>query len=592
MNRNFGRTWILMLSLLACQVFASQAMATDETFCPGSPEDDGRRNPDATAHSVPKPAVPETAWLHECLRRGTVRIISRNDRASGVLINREGIILTVAHGVPEPTPGQEAPMVRVVLPQHQVAIATIRHRDSHCDLAVLQLADPSVIGQFDMQPIPLAMEMPVSPPEGPGTFVLSSGLPAREPNHSSTVVRLGTITHQTERSFRTTCALSVGDSGGPVINLRGQLLGVHRQIGFDLTSNHHVTLEVVRQFLTDSKVASVPREIPGQAERNLSEELERALNHLPSELHTLAQDRTVIVETRTKDTEDHSDAVRDQQRWKRVGLGTRLGNGLVATKRSLLDDHGIVVRDEVPRHFIRCVGRHGKRFSARVVATDQATDITILRLDISDDDRMQPLPNPESIFVDHPVAATLQPDSTLKLGWLSRTMHDEPAAEGKFGMRFSLSDKAEIVVESVSPNSTGTDAMIRTGDRIHAINGQTLSGFEDVERIHQSNQPGDWLQFDLWRNGQARTTGARMGSDPGAMFHRAEFLDGRVGPLSERRTGFRQIMQCDIPVQPDDCGGPLIDARGRIIGVIIARRARESTLVLPIQSVVDRIPAQ
>jgi serine protease Do len=67
------------------------------------------------------------------------------------------------------------------------------------------------------------------------------------------------------------------------------------------------------------------------------------------------------------------------------------------------------------------------------------------------------------------------------------------------------------------------------------------------------------------------------------MFNRLEYLDGRAGAISLRRTGFPDVVQHDIVLEPKECGGLLISSGGRIVGWNVARRARESSLALPLQ---------
>jgi serine protease Do len=59
--------------------------------------------------------------------------------------------------------------------------------------------------------------------------------------------------------------------------------------------------------------------------------------------------------------------------------------------------------------------------------------------------------------------------------------------------------------------------------------------------------------------------------------------------MSNRRTGFAQVIQIDCPVEPEDCGTVIVNPEGELIGLTIARRSREATLVLPMQRVMELI---
>ena len=114
-----------------------------------------------------------------------------------------------------------------------------------------------------------------------------------------------------------------------------------------------------------------------------------------------------------------------------------------------------------------------------------------------------------------------------------------------------------------------------------------IRGFPDLELAVEGRQPGDWVMLTVQRDQAILALQGALDLDPGVEFERTEFLDGRAGRLSRRRTGFPAVIQHDIAVQPEECGGPLVDGNGRLVGVNIARRARESTLAIPI-SVVKR----
>ena len=56
-------------------------------------------------------------------------------------------------------------------------------------------------------------------------------------------VRLGRLLESNRDGFLTTdCTLIGGDSGGPLFDLSGKVVGIHSNIGSDLTANNHVPM--------------------------------------------------------------------------------------------------------------------------------------------------------------------------------------------------------------------------------------------------------------------------------------------------------------------------------------------------------------
>ncbi len=54
-----------------------------------------------------------------------------------------------------------------------------------------------------------------------------------------------------------------------------------------------------------------------------------------------------------------------------------------------------------------------------------------------------------------------------------------------------------------------------------------------------------------------------------------------VHPSSYRYSGFPLAIATDLPARPEHCGAPVVDARGRAVGILIARAPFVESLVLP-----------
>jgi serine protease Do len=66
---------------------------------------------------------------------------------------------------------------------------------------------------------------------------------------------------------------------------------------------------------------------------------------------------------------------------------------------------------------------------------------------------------------------------------------------------------------------------------------------------------------------------------------RGDFQNRLGGALSERRNGFPMILQHDAVLRPSDCGGPLVDLDGKVVGINIARAGRTESYAAPTQAV-------
>ena len=178
------------------------------------------------------PAESVTVKICQSLQNATVRIVSNNDRSSGVIVSETGHILTVAHGL-----HGDSTKVVVVFSDGSKAAAEIILRDKTQDVAVLKLTDEAA--RPKLIPIPIAQTTSLKKE----AMVLAAGCPGREPDGLRPVIRLGELLAVESTTLRSSCTLTAGDSGGPLVNHQGQLIGLHRQIGLSRESNHHLPLQ-------------------------------------------------------------------------------------------------------------------------------------------------------------------------------------------------------------------------------------------------------------------------------------------------------------------------------------------------------------
>jgi serine protease Do len=102
--------------------------------------------------------------------------------------------------------------------------------------------------QIDDPPLDLPFA-PVS--EGPelanGQWVVTIGQPGGIIEHRSPPVRFGRVLFRGEGLLCTDCKLVGGDSGGPLFNMQGEVVGIHSSIGPLVTHNFHVPITAFRK---------------------------------------------------------------------------------------------------------------------------------------------------------------------------------------------------------------------------------------------------------------------------------------------------------------------------------------------------------
>jgi serine protease Do len=76
-----------------------------------------------------------------------------------------------------------------------------------------------------------------------GQWVLAIGHPGGWDEKRGLVLRVGRLLYKNPTVLRTDCVLVGGDSGGPLFDFEGRVIGIHSRIGNALWDNFHVPID-------------------------------------------------------------------------------------------------------------------------------------------------------------------------------------------------------------------------------------------------------------------------------------------------------------------------------------------------------------
>lgn len=140
-------------------------------------------------------------------------------------------------------------------------------------------------------------------------------------------------------------------------------------------------------------------------------------------------------------------------------------------------------------------------------------------------------------------------------------------------------DKQGVLVKQVMPGGSAAKAGIKQGDIITKIDGEMLDSPQKVTKKLAASKPGTAMILDLVRNGVASAVKLTLG-DRDKINSKANTQNTMGTEVSDMRSGFQQALQTDLPISPEECGGPVVDLDGNIVGITIARAGRINTYVL------------
>jgi serine protease Do len=624
------------------------------------------------AHDV-KSMQKHVQLLVEQLSPATVGVGVGAAQGSGVIINQEGLVLTAAHVAGRP--GRSA---AVFMPDGKRYPATTLGMNRAMDSGMIQIKLPEPEEGEAKIELPFA-ELADADSVKLGHWCLALGHPGGFRLERPPVVRLGRVIHKYKDVITTDCTLIGGDSGGPLFDMNGRVIGIHSRIGPQLVHNVHVPIEAFHDSwdrLTNSESWGKPpgRPFIGVTGSDESDDpiVTEVMEGSPAEkagiqpgdliiqfgdqqidtFETLAlavgvrrpgekvklivqrEDEKVELEVEIGELgstarpepsrvlpvradgypgffqyimtfrppgvneKNHesikgafstisADATRATVRISEKKKGLALGvivseDGLVVTKASQVIDEEGKLRDVI------CELSDKRDFKPRLVGLEPQHDVALLKI------------NARKLTVIKWSTATEGP----RLGsWLITTgIRETPVSIGvvsvgpteiKGGVLGILLGESEngTFIERVMPGGGGQRAGLKSGDVVIKVNDKEMKDRQMLIDTVRSHLAGEEITLEIKRGEELLTIKAVLGRMSDLTGGRPVVQNNLGGPLSERRTGFPSVLQHDSVVQPNQCGGPVLDIHGDAVGINIARAGRISTYALPVD-VIKRVVEQ
>lgn len=279
--------------------------------------------------------------------------------------------------------------------------------------------------------------------------------------------------------------------------------------------------------------------------------------------HVLSAFRDVVSEPSKSTVQVFSDGYKSS-------LGAIVGkDGYVLTKASELKGK------------IECQFHDGKRMEAQIVGKEPGMDLALLKVDAHD------LPEitwneAASLPVGSWLATPGLNRDPVAIGVLSVEPRKIPAPSGAMGVQLDMND-ARII--QVMPGSAAEKAGLLAQDLVLKVNGKEVKGRQELVDTIRAFQPGEKVDLLVQRGSDELAVTVTLGSlaqiFQGEGHNRAEFQNNLGSQLSERRAGFPSVIQHDTVLKPSECGGPLVDLDGKVVGINIARAGRVESYALP-----------
>ena len=282
--------------------------------------------------------------------------------------------------------------------------------------------------------------------------------------------------------------------------------------------------------------------------------------------HVRAAFQEVVAEARKSIVEIRSEG-------HRVALGGVVGpDGWILTKASALEGP------------ITCRLFDGRELDARIVGASREYDVAMLKVDAKQLPTLK-ISDTAAPIVGSWLASAGMDSYPTAVGIVSVEPREIPHQAGILGVQLdAVASRAKIV--RVFPGSAAAKAGVLVNDVIEQIDGvETPTRAALIEQVREFS-PGDHVVLEIQRGSDHLTLEATlMGRFPGLKPSRNEFQNRLGSGLSERRFGFPSAFQHDTVINASDCGGPVVNLDGEVVGFNIARSGRTETYAITAASI-------
>jgi serine protease Do len=559
----------------------------------------------------------------------TVNVRDGGGQGSGVIVSEDGYVLTAGH-----VSREAGRVVDVTLNDGRKVKAKTLGANHNIDSGLLKITDP---GKW-----PFA-EMGQSADLKAGQWVVTTGHPGGYNPTRGTVVRLGRVLKSAPEFVRTDCTIVGGDSGGPLFDVNGKVVGIHSRIGALLSANIHVPVDTYRAtwdrltkgdvwgngflgFSADRKadgckVSEIAKDSPaskaglevgdvvvgfdGKKVGSIKDlgELLREANVggsvvLDVEREDGATKVTVTVGKRDgnrlpdalgqiKDEAFKSSAkvlaafraVEDRARNSTVKV---MCDGKEAALGTVVGADGYVLtKFSELKGKLTCKLPAGEEAAATVVGVEEAFDLAMLKIEAKG---LIPVQWDESkqAPVGHWLASVGTSEKPIGIGVVSVSVRKggrDLSRSGYLGILLAEADGG-VKISEVMPDTAASKAGLKANDVVVSLGGKSVKDVQNFIEAVGQHKPGEEVTLRIKRGDLEKEVKATLGKRPPDA-SRADIQNTMGGPLSTRRAGFPVYLQHDTVLKPTECGGPVIDLDGKAVGVNIARAGRVESYAIP-----------
>ena len=141
-----------------------------------------------------------------------------------------------------------------------------------------------------------------------------------------------------------------------------------------------------------------------------------------------------------------------------------------------------------------------------------------------------------------------------------------------------------VKIEEVAPESGAAAAGLKPGNIILKVGDRPISGLLELKNALAGKPAGSSVSLVVKTSDGEKKISVQLSKHqplpdyPGDRLRQMEHMGGA---LSQVRDSFTHVLQSDMRPQPDQIGGPVVDLKGRVVGITMARADRTRSFIMP-----------
>ena len=492
--------------------------------------------------------------------------VSINNIATGVLISEDGYILTAAHVVL----GVRKEQSSITMSDGSTYNAIHLGKDVKGDYALMKIVEKGTWEYLE-----LGSSSDLGNDEACLMFGHSKGYRSDRP----ALMRIGFYKGTKALGYlKTSCIMMPGDSGGPLVDLNGKVIGVCSHIDRSIEKNFYAPIDPVKENWTKlingetfNERAPKDPQFPKDNETISASKI--------SNPFSLNGGKTAVINSISKSAKNLHKSV--------VKIKSLVDNTEIETYGTIINSEGYIIAkaSELSKENLSCEQYNGVISAATVVGIDTSNDLAVLKISSKNLIAIN-IPKKVDTSVGKLIGSASFKKDIKYSGVISapvRQVLPALASQGFLGASVTFSNK----ILGLYDNGAAKLAGLKRGDIIIKFDDTKIESSTDRISFLATTQVNQKVKVTVLRDGVEKEVEVILLKENKKRIrnrHIAFDID-----ISERKSDFTEAFSHDMPIEAYETGTPVVDIKGHVLGINIAKENRTTSFAIPINVVLKAI---